>query len=88
MSSCTMWIPAWYKMTSERNIFNHLYKNYDHGIIKEVRFIEKLELRLAKHKTARSFNLGCLQEKVIPSGCKIKFKSKNKQFLKENNYKS
>ena len=63
-------------MTPERNIFNHLYNNYDCGIIKEVRCIEKLEFTVAKDRAARTFNLSCLQEKVIPSGCRIKFKSK------------
>ena len=41
------------------------------------RCIEKLEFRLAKDRTTRTFNLRCLQEKVIPSGCRIKFISKN-----------
>ena len=64
-------------MTSARNKFNHLYNSFDHGIIKELRCVEKLEPRLAKHKTARIFILRCLQEKVISSSCRIKSKSKN-----------
>ena len=64
-------------MTSGRNIFNHLYNNYDNRIIKEVECVEKLELRLARHRTARTLNLRCIQEKVIPSGCRTKFKGEN-----------
>ena len=64
-------------MTSERNIFNSLYNNYDCEIIKKVRYIEKLEDKLVKHRNARTFNLECLKEKALPSECKIKFKCKN-----------
>ena len=67
---------AWYMMTSKRNIFNHLYNNYNCGIIKEVRCVEKLELRLAKHINGTTFNLRCLQEKsfllVVEFNLKVK----------------
>ena len=68
-------------MISEVNTISQLYNNYDHGIIKEVISIEKLEHKLVRHRSARTFNVRCLQEKVIPRGCRIKFKSKT--ILKE-----
>ena len=64
-------------MTSERNIINHPFNSDDHGIINVVRNIEKLEYRLVKHRSTRTFNLRCLQEKFIPTGCRVKFKCKN-----------
>ena len=53
------------EMTSEMNTINQLYNSYDCRIIKEVKSIEKLEQKLVRHRSARMFNLRCLQEKVI-----------------------
>ena len=61
-------------MTSEKNIINHLNNNYDRGIIKEVRRIEKLEHRLAKRRNARTLTLDAFRKKVITSGCRIKLR--------------
>ena len=62
---------------SEMNIINQLYSHHYQETLKKVRKSEGLEHRFVKHRGAHVFNLWFLSEKVIPSGCRIKFKSNN-----------
>ena len=64
------------------DIISKLYTNYDQETLKEVQKLEGLEHKLVKHRGAQVFNLQCLHEEVIPTGCKIKFKCYN--FAKSN----
>ena len=68
-------------MTSEMNTINQQYNNYDHRIIKEVRGKEKLEHKLVRHRSTRTFNLRCLWEKEYPQD--VRQHSSAKTILKQ-----
>ena len=48
------------------NPFTFIKDSYSHETLLEARKFEKLEIRLAKSRTARIFNLRCLANKVTP----------------------
>ena len=59
------------------NPFIFIKDSYNHETLQEARKLEKLEIQLAKSKTARIFNLRCLANKVTPETLQIKWKGKN-----------
>ena len=54
--------------------FTFIKDSYDHETLLEARKLEKLEIKLAKSRTARIFNLICLANKVTPKTLQIKWK--------------
>ena len=56
------------------NPFTFIKDSYDHETLLEARKLEKLEIQLAKSRTARLFNLRCLANKVTPKTLQIKWK--------------
>ena len=60
--------------TSIMNPFTFIKDSYDHETLLEARKLEKLEIQLAKSRTARIFNLRCLANKVTPKTLQIKWK--------------
>ena len=50
-------------ITSEMNIVNHLYSDYDQEILRGVRKLEGLEHKLVKHRGAHIFKFQYLHEK-------------------------
>ena len=60
--------------TSIMNPFTFIKDSYNNGTLLEVRKLEKLEIQLAKSRTARIFNCRCLANKVTPNTLQIKWK--------------
>ena len=60
--------------TSIMNPFTFIKDSYNHETLLEARTLEKLEIQLAKSRTARIFNLRCLPNKVTPKTLQIKWK--------------
>ena len=56
------------------NPFTFIKDSYNHETLLEARKLEKLEIQLAKFRTARIFNLRCLANKVTPKTLQIKWK--------------
>ena len=56
------------------NHFTFTKDSYNHETLLETRKLEKLEIQLAKSRTARIFNLRCLANKVTPKTLQIKWK--------------
>ena len=56
------------------NSFTFIKDSYDHDTLLEARKLGKLEIQLAKSRTARIFNLRCLANKVTPKTLQIKWK--------------
>ena len=56
------------------NPFTFIKDSYNHETLLEARRLEKLEIQLAKSRTARIFNLRCLANKVTPKILQIKWK--------------
>ena len=56
------------------NPFTFIKDSYDHETLLEARKLEKLEIQLAKSRTARIFNLRCLANKVTPKTLQINWK--------------
>ena len=56
------------------NPFIFLKDSYNHETLLEARKLENLEIQLAKSRTARIFNFGCLANKVTPKTLQIKWK--------------
>ena len=56
------------------NPFTFIKDSYNHETLLEARKLEKLEIQLAKSRTARIFNLRCLANKVTPKTLQIKWK--------------
>ena len=56
------------------NPFTFIKDSYKHETLLETRKLEKLEIQLAKSRTARIFNLRCLGYKVTPKTLQIKWK--------------
>ena len=56
------------------NPFTFIKDSCNHETLMEARKLEKLEIQLAKSRTARIFILRCLANKVIPKTLKIKWK--------------
>ena len=57
------------------NPFTFIKDSYNHKTLLEARKLEKLEIQLAKSRTARIFfNLKCLANKVTPKTLQIKWK--------------
>ena len=56
------------------NPFTFIKDSYNHETRLEARKLEKLEIQLAKSRTARIFNLRCLANKVTPKTLQIKWK--------------
>ena len=56
------------------NPFTFIKDSYKHETLLETRKLEKLEIQLAKSRTARIFNLRCLGNKVTPKTLQIKWK--------------
>ena len=56
------------------NPFTFFKDSYNHETPLEARKLEKLEIQLAKSRTARIFNLRCLTNKVTPKTLQIKWK--------------
>ena len=54
--------------------FTFIKDSYNHEPLLEARKLEKLEIQLAKSRTARIFNLRCLANKVTPKTLHIKWK--------------
>ena len=54
------------------NLFMFIKDSYKHETLLEARKMEKLEIQLAKSRTARVFNLRCLGYKVTPKTLQIK----------------
>ena len=54
--------------------FTFIKDSYNYETLLEARKLEKLELQLAKSRTARIFNLRCLANKVTPKTLQIKWK--------------
>ena len=50
--------------------------SYNHETILEARKLEKLEIQLAKSRTARIFNLGCLENNETPKTLQVKWKGR------------
>ena len=63
--------------TSIMNPFTFVKDSYNHKTLLEARKLEKLEIQLAKSRTARIFNLRCLANKVTPKTLQIKWKGNN-----------
>ena len=60
--------------TSLMNPFTFIKDSYNYESLLEARKLEKLEIQLAKCRTARIFNLRCLANKVTPKTLQIKWK--------------
>ena len=60
------------------NPFTFIKDSFNHETLLEARKLEKLEIQLAKSRTARIFNLRCLVNKVTPKT--MQSKSKNNKF--------
>ena len=58
--------------TSIMNPFTFIEDSYNHETLLETRKLEKLEIQLAKSKTARILNLRCLANKETPKTLQIK----------------
>ena len=56
------------------NPFTFIKDSYNHETLLEARKLEKLEIQLAKSRTARIFNLRCLANNVTPKTMQIKWK--------------
>ena len=56
------------------NPFTFIKDSYNHETLLEARKLEKLEIQLAKSRTARIFNLRHLANKVTPKTLQIKWK--------------
>ena len=56
------------------NPFTFIKDSYNHETLLEARKLEKLEIQLAKSRTARIFNLRCLANKVTPKTLQVKWK--------------
>ena len=65
------------KSTLIRNPFTFIEDSYNHETLLETKTLEKLEIQLAKSRTARFFNLRCLANKVPPKPCKSNGKAIN-----------
>ena len=61
-------------ITSIMNPFIFIKDSYNHKTLLERRNLERLEIQLAKSRTARIVNLRCLGNKVIPKTLEIKWK--------------
>ena len=48
------------------NPFTFIKDSYNHDTLLEARKLEKIEIQLAKSRTARTFNLRCLANTVTP----------------------
>ena len=59
---------------SVMNPFTFIKDSYNHENLLEARKLKKLEIQLAKSRTARIFNLRCLANKVTPKTLHIKWK--------------
>ena len=59
------------------NPFTFIKDSYNHETLQEARKLEKLEIQLAKSRTAKIFNLRCLVNKVTPKTLQIKWKGNN-----------
>ena len=59
------------------NPFTFIKDSYNHETLLEVRKLEKLEIELAKSRTANIFNLRCLAHRVTPRTLQIKWKGNN-----------
>ena len=60
--------------TSIMNPFTFIKDSYNHETLVDARKLEKLEIQLAKSRTARIFNLRSLANKVTPKTLQIKWK--------------
>ena len=60
--------------TSIMDPFTFIKDSYNHETLLEARKLEKLEIQLAKSRTASVFNLRCLTNKVTPKTLPIKWK--------------
>ena len=60
--------------TSIMNPFTFIKDFYNHETLLEARKLEKLEVQLAKSRTANIFNIRCLGNKVTPKTLQIKWK--------------
>ena len=60
--------------TSIMNPFTFVKDSYNHETLLEARKLEKLQIQLAKYRTARIFNNRCLANKVTPKTLQIKWK--------------
>ena len=58
------------------NLFTFIKDSYKYETLLKARKLEKLEIQLAKSRTARIFNLRCLANKVIPKTLQIEWKGK------------
>ena len=63
--------------TSIMNPFTFIKDSCNHETLLEVRKLDKLQIQLAKSRTARIFNLRCLANKVTPKTWQIKWKGNN-----------
>ena len=59
------------------NPFTFIKDAYNHETLLEARKLEKIDIQLAKSRTARIFNLRCLANKVTPKTLQIKWKGNN-----------
>ena len=57
------------------NPFTFIKDSYNHETLLEARILKKLEIQLAKSRTARIFNLRCLANTVTPKNLQIKWKA-------------
>ena len=55
-------------------LFTFIKDSYNHENLLEARKLEKLEIQLAKSRTARIFNIRCLANEVTPKALQIKWK--------------
>ena len=63
------------KGTLIMNPFTFVKDSYNHETLLEARKLEKLEIQLAKSRTAKNYNLRCLANKVTPKTLQIKWKA-------------
>ena len=59
------------------NPFTFIKDSHNHETLLEARKLEKLEIQLAKSRTARIVILRCLPNKVTPKTLQIKWKGNN-----------
>ena len=59
-------------VTSVMNSFTFIQSSYKYAALLEARKLKKLEIQLAKLRTARIFNLRCLANRVTPKTLQIK----------------
>ena len=61
-----------YTSTKLMNFFKNLRSNHGPDLVKNVRTVEKLERRIARHQNHLVFTLRCRDEKVVPPSLKLK----------------